>query len=106
VLWLLGEDPHDRASWPTDLTTTHPPLCTPCAVTSVAACPHLRTQYVALRVRGFHLAGVRGALYHGYPRPVPVDAVDVTYDDPNIRWVRAGQLVMRMTEFTVVDLER
>ncbi|MFF1422004.1 hypothetical protein [Streptomyces sp. NPDC058280] len=105
VLWLLGEDPEDRGSWPADLTTTHPPLCMPCAVSSVRASPHLRERYVALRVRAFGPAGVRGALYRpGYPSPVAVDAAGVAFDDPRIHWIRAGQLIMRLHEFTVVDL--
>ncbi|MFJ2212779.1 hypothetical protein ACIQVO_18020 [Streptomyces sp. NPDC101062] len=106
VLWMLGEDPADRGSWPDDLVTTHPPLCAPCAVQSVRVCPRLREQCVALRVRSFAPMGVRGALYRpGYPFPVPVDAVGVAFDDPRIHWVRAGQLVMRLREFTVVGLE-
>lgn len=106
VLWLLGENPDDPGSWPADLTTTHPPLCVACAHVSVRACPHLREQFVALRVRAFGLAGVRGALYRpGLPYPVAVDAVGITFDDPLIHWVRAGQLIMRLREFTIIDLE-
>ncbi|MFE1959600.1 hypothetical protein [Streptomyces sp. NPDC059479] len=106
VLWLLGEDPDDRRSWPSDLTTTHPPLCLPCASTSVRVCPHLRKRCVALRVTDFGLAGVQGALYGpGYPAPVLVDAAGVAFGDPRIHWVRAGQLIMRLLEFTVIDLE-
>ncbi|MFD7117562.1 hypothetical protein ACFWAA_11010 [Streptomyces sp. NPDC059922] len=105
VLWLLGEDPADPGSWPRDLITAHPPLCRPCAVRSVRACPHLRTRCVALRVRSFGLAGVRGALYApGNPSPVPLGAVGVAFDDPRIRWVRAGQLIMRLRAFTVTGL--
>jgi hypothetical protein len=106
VLWLISEDPNDPDAWRTDVLTTHPPLCVPCAMTSVGACPHLRKQYVALRVRAFHVAGVRGALYQpGYPSPVAVDVAGVAYGDPNIRWMRAGQLIMRLTDFEVVELE-
>ncbi|MFJ5223649.1 hypothetical protein [Streptomyces sp. NPDC088400] len=60
---------------------------------------------MALRVRAFGLAGVRGALYQpGYPSPVAVDATGVAFDDPRIHWVRAGQLIMRLHEFTITDL--
>ncbi|WP_326612302.1 hypothetical protein OG949_25890 [Streptomyces scopuliridis] len=105
MLWLLGQDPADPGSWPRDLLTAHPPLCRPCAARSVRVCPHLRTRCVALRVRSFGLAGVRGALYApGNPSPVPVGAVGVAFDDPRIHWVRAGQLIMRLREFTVADL--
>ncbi|MFE3741594.1 hypothetical protein [Streptomyces sp. NPDC059134] len=61
---------------------------------------------MTLRVRSFGPMGVRGSLYRpGYPFPVLVDAAGVAFDDPRIHWVRAGQLVMRLREFTVVDLE-
>ncbi|MFJ2111904.1 hypothetical protein ACIOEX_08320 [Streptomyces sp. NPDC087850] len=106
VLWLLGEDSGDADFWTTDLTTAHPPLCMPCALTSLRACPHLRERYTALRVRAFAPAGVQGALYRpGHPSPVAVDAAGVAFGDPRIRWVCAGQLIMRLSEFTVVDLE-
>ncbi|WP_328916742.1 MULTISPECIES: hypothetical protein [unclassified Streptomyces] len=106
VLWLLGEDPADPASWPSDLLTTHPPLCVPCAAASVRACPHLRGQYAVLRVRRFALAGVRGVLYApGRPEPLTVDTVGVAFDDPRIAWVRAGQLIMRLHDFTLTTLD-
>ncbi|WP_399086673.1 hypothetical protein ACGH2B_08810 [Streptomyces sp. BBFR2] len=104
VLWLLGEDPHDRTSWPAELLTTHPPLCRPCAAASLRICPHLRQRCVALRVRSFRPVGVRGALYRpGLAAPLPVGAVGVAYGDPRIRWVRAGQLIMRLDDVNVVD---
>jgi len=99
VLWVLGEPPDEGE------VTTHPPLCLPCAEKSVQACPHLRRQYVALRVRSFAIAGVRGALYNpGYPAPVAVDAVGLGFGDPRIPWVKAGQLIMRLGGFTTVEL--
>lgn len=105
VLWLLGEDRDDPASWPEELLTSHPPLCLPCATTSVRFCPHLTRRYVALRVRAFRPAGVWGVLYRpGFPLPVAVEAAGVDYADPRVRWVRAGQLITRLEEFTVVDL--
>ncbi|MFD7897598.1 hypothetical protein [Streptomyces sp. NPDC059743] len=105
TLWLVGEDADDRDAWATDLVTGHPPLCVPCAVTSVRACPHLRKQYVALRVRTFELGGVQGALYrlHGH-LPVVYAADGVPFDSWRIHWVLATQLLMKLTEFTMVDL--
>lgn len=103
VLWLVGEDPADRASWPDPLLTAHPPVCAGCAVRSVRACPHLRVGYAVLRVRAFEPIGVRGALYQpGYPGAVAV--AGVTFDNPLISWVRAGQLIMRLRDFTVTEL--
>ncbi|MEU3709145.1 hypothetical protein [Streptomyces catenulae] len=104
VLWLLGEDPHDRVSWPPEILTVHPPLCRPCAAVSVRVCPHLRAGCVALRVRAVRPVGVRGALYRpGASEPVPIGAVGVAYDDPRIHWVRAGQLIVQLTHVDVVD---
>ncbi|KIF78726.1 hypothetical protein QR77_10980 [Streptomyces sp. 150FB] len=105
ILWLLGEDPSDPGSWPDDLITTHPPVCVPCGLRSIRTCPHLRQKCVALRVTEFRLAGVRGALYRpGSPSPVAVDAAGVAFDDPRIRWTLAGQLLMRLQAFSIVDL--
>jgi hypothetical protein len=106
LLWLLGEDPADPGSWPDPLLTLHPPVCASCAVRAVRACPHLRGQHAVLRVRAFDLAGVRGALYRpGWPVPVVADVAGVGFDDPRIAWVRAGQLIVRLREFTVTWLE-
>jgi hypothetical protein len=105
LLWLVGEDPHDPASWPDPLLTSHPPVCTGCAEQSVRVCPHLRNQHVALRVRTFELAGVRGALYRpGNPDPIGVNAVQMTFDNPRIGWVKAGQLIMKLRDFTPTEL--
>jgi hypothetical protein len=105
LLWLTGEDPADRGSWPDPLLTAHPPVCAPCAALSVRACPHLRRQHAVLRVRAFDLAAVRGLLYRpGRPGPVPVDAAGVALDDPLISWVKAGQLIVRLREYSITEL--
>ncbi|CCB75152.1 conserved protein of unknown function [Streptantibioticus cattleyicolor NRRL 8057 = DSM 46488] len=106
VLWLLGEDlaahsAHDRFG----LTTTHPPVCAPCAPRSVRACPHLRQRHVTLRVRSCEPVGVRGALYRpGFPDPAFVDVAGVAFTDPRIHWIRAGQLITALRDFTVQEL--
>ncbi|MFF3755340.1 hypothetical protein ACFYYH_33685 [Streptomyces sp. NPDC002018] len=106
TLWLVGEDPDGPELWKPGYVTTHPPLCVPCAVTSVGACPHLRKRYVALRVRAFAPAGVHGVLYRpGGLFPVAYGADGVTFESPHIGWVLASQLIMELQEFTVVDLE-
>ncbi|MFF3753525.1 hypothetical protein ACFYYH_24140 [Streptomyces sp. NPDC002018] len=105
TLWLVGEDADDQDEWAADLVTGHPPVCVPCAVTSVRACPHLRKRYVALRVRTFVPGGVQGALYRlRGSLPVAYAAGGVPYDSGLIHWVLAGQLLMRLREFTLVDL--
>jgi hypothetical protein len=102
VLWLVGEDPGYWAAGPAVYQTAHPPVCMRCAVRSARVCPHLRARYSLLRVRAYDLAGVRGALYRpGCPGPVVADAAGVAFDDPLIRWVKAGQLIVRLREFSV-----
>jgi hypothetical protein len=106
ILWLLGEDPADPGSWPDPLLTTHPPVCAPCAVKAARACPHLRGQHAVLRVRAFELAGVRGALYlPGWSGPVVTDVAGIGFDDPRIAWVKAGQLIVRLRRFSVIELD-
>jgi hypothetical protein len=106
LLWLLSEDPDDLATWPADMVTGHPPVCLSCAWLSVCACPHLRKQYTAVRVRRFHLSGVHGALYRpSYPAPVPYDVGGLDFGDGRLPWIQAAQLLMRLDEFKPVDLE-
>ena len=106
VLWLIGEHQSESASWPVPLLTTHPPVCAACAVRSVGVCPHLRRQYGALRVRDFEVVGVRGALYRpARPHPVKVAAMGVALDDPRIRWIRAGQLIVGLRDFSLISLD-
>ncbi|WP_063775888.1 hypothetical protein [Streptomyces odonnellii] len=96
TLWVVGEDADEPELHKPGFVTTHPPLCVPCAVTSVGACPHLRKRHVALRVRAFVPAGVHAAVY---------DAGGVAFESWRLGWVLASQLIMEFQEFTVVDLE-
>jgi hypothetical protein len=102
ILWLIGEDPRRPGTWPDPLYTVHPPVCAECAVRSVRTCPHLRRQCTALRVSAFDLTGVRGVLYaQGFPGIGAI--VGVAYDDPRIRWVRAGQLIVHLRDYTITN---
>jgi hypothetical protein len=106
LLWLLSEDPDDLTTWPVDMVTGHPPVCLPCAWLSVQVCPHLRKQYAAVRVRRFSLSGVHGVLYRpSYPAPVPQDVGSLDFGDHRMPWVQAAQLMMRLDEFRLVDLD-
>ncbi|MET4922160.1 hypothetical protein P3L51_07300 [Streptomyces sp. PSRA5] len=109
VLWMSGENPDEldgSGSASDELITAQPPLCSPCAVKSAHACPHLRRRCTVLRARAFDLVGVRGALYRpGYPSPVAWDAISVAFDDPRIRWIRAGQALVRLRGITVAGLD-
>lgn len=74
--------------------------------TSIQACPHLRKQYAAVRVRRFSLSGVHGVLYRpSYPAPVPQDVGGLDFGDDRMAWLQAAQLMMRLAEFRLVDLE-
>ncbi|BBA96051.1 hypothetical protein RVR_1177 [Actinacidiphila reveromycinica] len=106
LLWLLGEDPDDLTTWPAEMVTGHPPVCLSCAWLSVRACPHLRKQYAAVRARRFSLSGVHGVLYRpSHPAPVPHDVGGLDFGDDRMPWMQAAQLMMRLDEFTLVDLE-
>jgi hypothetical protein len=103
LLWLVGEDPERPETWPDPLLISDPPVCCGCAPLAVRLCPRLRRQYTALRVSAFDLIGVSGFLYQrGIPEPVT--AAGVGYDDPRVRWVRAGQLIVSLRDFTITDL--
>lgn len=105
VLWLIDARSHELLP-DGDERTAHPPVCRPCARQSVRACPHLRNQYVALRVRRFAPYGVSGALYHRGPKgPQPYGADTVPLTDPRLPWTRASQLLMSLDDFSVVDLD-
>jgi hypothetical protein len=61
---------------------------------------------VAVRVREFPIAGVRGALYRkGAFAPVAVEAVNLSYDDPAVRWTVASALVRELQDCSVVPIE-
>ncbi|MDT3396997.1 hypothetical protein RKE29_10115 [Streptomyces sp. B1866] len=106
VLWLLGDDREDWPNWPEMMAATHPPVCLPCARVAVRACPYLHGHAVAVRVREAPVEGVYGTLYApGNPFPTPLRNETVTYDDPAIRWVCAGQLVRSLRGCTLVDID-
>ncbi|MFJ2646805.1 hypothetical protein ACIO1C_08795 [Streptomyces sp. NPDC087420] len=103
VLWLIDAGPQDLPHGPEH--TAHPPVCRHCACRSLRACPHLRVEHVALRVRTFTPYGVSGALFHATSSgPRPYDAGTVPLADPRLPWLRAGQLLMSLDDFTVIDL--
>jgi hypothetical protein len=106
VLWLLPDHREDWAGWPAGMANVEPPVCVPCASTSLQLCPKLRRGAAAIRVREFPIAGVRGALYErGGAAAMQVAETVVAFDDPAIRWVRAVGLVRELRGCTVVPLE-
>jgi ferredoxin len=105
-LWLTGEDPNDQDNWPDPLETADPPLCAPCAVKAVQMCPMLRRCHTALRVQKVTPVAVRGSLYQPcHPEPLLLGAVAVYLDDPRAHWMRAGQLIVALDQFTITTLD-
>jgi hypothetical protein len=104
ILWLVCEDPQRPDTWPDQLLISDPPVCADCAAKAVLLCPRLRRHYTALRVSAFKLLGVSGLLYLAGGRNLVTDA-GVAYDDPRVRWVKASQLIVRLDEFSITDLD-
>jgi hypothetical protein len=105
VLWLLSREEYDPRRAPSQIETVNPPVCLPCARSSVSACPHLRKGYVALRARSFEVVGVFGARYRPGPHgPQLEGALRAEYGRPEIQWTRASKLVMRLRRYALVDL--
>lgn len=106
MLWLLKDHRGDWPDWPEHMAVTEPPVCLPCVRLSVRLCPALRPGAVAVRSRHAPVSGVYGTLYRsGGPRPVAVDEVTVTYEDPTVRWVKAAKLVRELQDCTLVEVE-
>lgn len=103
MLWLI--DAHPGELRPGEEETAHPPVCRPCAIRAVRVCPHLRSGFTAIRVRAFAPAGVTGVIYGPTPTgPQAVNAAPVPFGSPLMPYVRAHQLLMRLTDFHPVDL--
>ncbi|MFJ5804262.1 hypothetical protein [Streptomyces decoyicus] len=104
VLWMEPITPGDALS----AFSTHPPVCVPCAVESRGWCPRIRrTGAHIFRVANPWASGVFGTFY--YPRLdgtlVVEEPMEKRYDDGEIRWVLAQQMVMRLDGLTMVDLD-
>ncbi|MEU7230093.1 hypothetical protein [Streptomyces chrestomyceticus] len=103
IRWLLEDGRVDRPDWPDGELTVHPPVCRGNCVEKVTErCPHLRDNWVTVRVREPLLDGIFGRLYRpGRPLPVPVEKVTRLYGSPDVRWVLASQLVATLSGCTV-----
>ncbi|MFH9425175.1 hypothetical protein [Streptomyces sp. NPDC017529] len=103
LLWLLEDGRADRPDWPEGELTAHPPVCRGGCVEKVTEqCPHLRDNWVTVRVREPLLDGIFGRLYlPGRPLPVPATGVTRLYDAPDVRWVLASQLVATLADCTI-----
>ncbi|WP_037733431.1 hypothetical protein [Streptomyces megasporus] len=105
VLWLVEDDRGAWPDWPEGLATAHPPLCVPCAGTSLDECHHwLREKAVVVRSRASQVSGVLGAPYQLQGSVlVPQKVRMVRYDDPAIAWTLARQLVRTLYDCTLLD---
>ncbi|MPZ79794.1 MAG: hypothetical protein GEV28_05090 [Actinophytocola sp.] len=106
VLWLLPDFRDDWPGWPTRMGLDEPPVCRPCLRLSVRVCPALRRGAVAIRARGYPLCGVYGAVYSRGPNSlVSRDVRTVAYEDPAIRWTRAGRLLRELLDCEIVPFD-
>jgi len=106
VLWLMRDYRHDWADWPEGMASVEPPVCAGCAAISARRCPALQRGAVAVRVKQFAVAGVRGTLYRPGPfGPIAVKDVRLAYDDPLARWVVAVALIRELRACSFVPKE-
>jgi hypothetical protein len=106
VLWLMRDYRDDWSRWPEGMASVEPPTCASCVALSLRLCPALRRGAVAVRVRRFEVAGVRGALYRRGPiAPVAVDAANLSYEDPDLRWLVASALIRELRDCTILSFD-
>ncbi|MFM9452311.1 hypothetical protein [Streptomyces europaeiscabiei] len=89
--------------------TTAAPVCVPCAVESVSACPHLRDSYAAALVGYYPSWGVAGVVYDPSTlQPLPSESNEplehVAHNDPRLPWTVAARYVISLHDVTPVDL--
>ena len=106
VLWLLRDHRADWPRWPEEMGSAEPPICARCVAISLRRCPALQRGAVAIRVRTFAVAGVRGTLYRPSTfAPVPVKAAHIAYGEPEARWVVAAALIRELRGCSFVPFE-
>lgn len=106
VLWLMRDFRDEWAGWPEGMASVEPPVCAGCVPIAMRRCPALQRGCVAVRVRQFAVAGVRGTLYRpGVFGPAPVKAAQLAYGDPLTRWMVAVALIRELRGCSFVSLE-
>jgi hypothetical protein len=105
VLWLMRDHRDDWPGWPNGMGQNEPPICQPCAPLAAQLCPSLRQGAVLVRAGRYEIAGVHGGLYTGGAKPHPVGRVQVAYENPAIRWVRAAALVRELGDCRLIELD-
>ncbi|WP_019632623.1 hypothetical protein [Actinomadura atramentaria] len=105
AVWLQSAEEYAVGPWPESIITAHPPLCLGCARRAVEVCPHLRDGHVAVRATRAVLHGVFGVLcVPGLGGAFIKDTATLAFGDSRLRWVQAGQLLMRLVDYRVVSL--
>lgn len=106
TLWLLQDHRGDWQRWPESMAATEPPICLSCAEISPRVCPALRRGHVTVRVGHSPLAGIYGVRYaRGGRFPWVMRDAIVEFDEPDLRWTVAGQLVRKLYNCTIVASE-
>lgn len=103
TLFVLPDEPRFRQA---DSLTRHPPVCVPHAHLAAGVCPALRRHgHVAVRAHRCTPWGVFGTHYHpGASGPEPNEEMELRFGDPELPWMVAGQIVLRLRRAHVVDL--
>lgn len=110
TLWLLPDREVATFDESDGLVTRHPPLCLPCACTSVRVCPGMRPNYVAIRAHSA-VCGVIGTVYrrldHSPWMEIDTDypGDPVLFHDPAILRTQAHQLVRVLMNIQIVNLD-
>ncbi|MFE7456443.1 hypothetical protein [Streptomyces sp. NPDC057554] len=109
VLFLDWRHRKSPATWPERSLTKMPPLCEPCAVRSIAECPHLANEptCAAIRTPDPRAWGVSGSLY----RPVKggwycyPGTAEIPYGDFRLHAMVSSALMVELTNVTRVSVE-
>ncbi|WP_152552109.1 hypothetical protein [Actinokineospora spheciospongiae] len=104
TLWLLQDRRTDWPGWPQGMDVTEPPICVHCLPIAIRACPALRESHAAIRAFTAPIVGIRGTLYTPSPTgPVAAGVSVVDFDNPDIRWVLAHQLIRTLHQAVVLN---
>ncbi|MEV0440500.1 hypothetical protein AB0I84_47030 [Streptomyces spectabilis] len=85
--------------------TTAPPVCQGCAPEAASSCPRLKDRHVAAYAEYNHPWGVSGILIHPHTlKPVSPDPVEISYGDPQVKWMIANRSLNRLSGIRHADL--
>ncbi|SHN24106.1 hypothetical protein [Streptomyces yunnanensis] len=86
--------------------TTAAPVCQGCAPEAAMSCPRLKDRYVAAYADYNYPWGVAGVLINPHTlEPVSLDPVQVSFGDPQIKWMIANMSVNRLSGIRYADLK-